>query len=143
MRGMGIRNFIGGITIVLALGLATLANAKEEPEWEFTVQESKLAAFEAVLLHPKEDNWLLTCRMRVKSLKLVPRVSEVELVGLAEVEEGAEEEVVWEKSHTIRRKDFEAAYGGGRSQFVRVFLRDIPENVVEVQLRYGSEEGAE
>ncbi len=140
---MGIRGIIGSITIVLALALATLGNAKEEPEWEFTVKESNLATFEAVLLHPKEENWLLTCRMRVKSLKLVPRVSEVELVGLAAVEEGEVEEVVWEKSHTVRRKDFEAAYGGGRSQFVRVFLRDIPENVVEVQLRYGSEEGAE
>lgn len=135
MRGMGIGGIFRGMAVVAALFAVTFLVAEEKPDWELTVMESELAAFEAVLLHPKEDGWLLTCRMRVKSLKLVPRVSQIEFKGV-----DTEEEVVWDKSHTIRSKDFEAAYGGGRSQFVRVFIKDVPANVVEVQLHYGSED---
>lgn len=142
MMGMCIRGFLRGTAFAAVLGLAVFTDAREKPNWEIEVDESKLATFEAVTLHPKEGDWLLTCRMRVKSLKLISRISEIEFVGLGATVEGEEEEVLWEKSHTVRRKDFEAAYGGGRSQFVRVFLREVPADVVEVRLRYGFEEEA-
>ncbi|MBD5778770.1 hypothetical protein IEN85_04655 [Pelagicoccus sp. NFK12] len=137
MRNLGVWRTFRLLAGLLAIGGAALLTAEEQPDWELNVMESKLAMFEAPQLHPKEDAWLFTCRMRVKSLNLIPHISKIEFKGV-----DAEEEVVWEKSHTIRRKDFEAAYGGGRSQFVRVFIRDVPANVKEVQLHYGSEEEA-
>ncbi|MDQ8182432.1 hypothetical protein QEH57_17300 [Pelagicoccus sp. SDUM812005] len=139
MKGKGVWSVLRGVAAAASLWMAASAVAEDQPEWELTVAETNTqAVFEAVKLHPKEDAWLLTCRMRVKSLNLIPRVSEIEFKGV-----DAEEEVVWEHSHTIRSKDFEAAYGGGRSQFVRVFLRDVPPAVAEVQLHYLSEEESE
>lgn len=139
MRGMGIRGLLTKIVAGLALSVATLAVAEEkQPEWKFTVEESALADFEAVQFHPKDDGWLMTCRMRVKSLKLVAPISELEFIGV-----DAADEEVWDESHTIRRKDFEAAYGGGRSQFVRVLLREVPADVVELRLQYGPVDDSE
>lgn len=137
------RKFIVGKSVravILALGALIVfsAQAEEKPSWEFKIADSEVAAFEAAQFHEKEDAWLLTFRMRVKSLKLVKPISELEFEGF-----DASEEVVWEKSHTIRRTDFEAAFGGGRSQFVRVFLKDVPSEVTLVRLTYGVDEESE
>ncbi len=138
MMGSGTRRFFRGIFGLVALIAVAWASAEEQPKWKLTVVDSELAAFEAVQLHAKDEGWLLTCRMRVKSLKLIAPISEVEFEGL-----DAAEEAIWKSTHTVRRKDFGAAYGGGRNQFLRVFLKDIPAGVVEVKLIYGSEEEAE
>lgn len=131
----GVRGLYRGLILGLAVLAVGLARAEETPAWEFEIVESEVATFEGVALHPKEEGWLLTTRMRVKSLRLIAPISQLEFKGI-----DAAEEVVWEKSHTIRRKDFEAAYGGGRELFVRVFLKEVPEDVVLVKLHYGDEE---
>lgn len=138
MRELGIRYFIQAWALGVAVLFSSFAEAEEKPVWELEVTESKLATFEAVQLHPKENGWLMTCRMRVKSLRLIAPISQLEFKGI-----DAAEEEVWEKSHTIRRKDFEAAYGGGRSLFVRVFLNDVPDEVSLVELTYGEEDESE
>ncbi len=138
MTGSGTRCFFRGIFWLAALVAVALAPAEEQPKWKLTVVESESAAFEAVQLHAKDEGWLLTCRMRVKSLKLIAPISEVEFEGV-----DAAKEVIWESAHTVRRKDFGAAYGGGRNQFLRIFLKDIPAGVVEVKLIYGAEEETE
>ncbi|MDQ8185850.1 hypothetical protein [Pelagicoccus sp. SDUM812002] len=138
MRGLGIRSVFRGVVAVAALLAVSFVRAEEKPAWDITVSENELATFEAVQLHPKEKGWLLTCRMRVKSLNFIEPISEIDFVGL-----NVEEEEVWEKSHTVRRKDFDAAYGGGRNQFLRVFLNGVPAEVVTVELRYGLEEHSE
>ena len=140
MRGKGFWRCFRQIAGVLALGVVPLLVAEDQPDWKLVVAESnQVATFEGVKLHAKEGNaWLLTCRMRVSSSKAVPPLSQIEFRGL-----DADGETVWKKSHTIRSRDFEGAFGGGASQFVRVFIRDVPGSVTEVQLRYGAEEDPE
>ncbi len=133
--GTGIGSIFRGMVAVAAVLAATFATAEEKPAWVLEVAECKIADFEAVTLHPKEKGWLLTFRMRLKSLNLIEPISQIEFVGL-----DAAEEEVWEKSHTVRSKDFTAAYGGGRNLFVRVYLKDVPADVAKVELRYGQEE---
>lgn len=135
MRKMGVWSFFRMTLGMAALAVASLLVAEEKPDWEVTVADDNLAAFEGIALHPKENAWLLTCRMKVSSSSIVSPVSQIELKGVDK-----EEEVVWEKSHTIRRRDFEGAFGGGQSQFVRIFIRDVPVEVVEVRLHYGSKD---
>lgn len=129
---------LGLLALCLACFSVVTLQAEETPPWEFKVAETEAAMFEAPQLFSKDFGWLLTFRMRVKSLSLIKPISEITFRGY-----DAEKEVVWEKEHTIRRKDFEAAYGGGRSQFVRVLLKDVPDEVVLVQLHYGDEEETE
>lgn len=126
---------LGLITICLACFSVASAQVEEKPDWEFDIAETELALFEAPQFFSKDYGWLLTFRMRVKSLSLVKPISEITFRGYDE-----EEAVVWEEEHTIRRKDFEAAYGGGRSQFVRVLLKDVPSEVVLLKLHYGDED---
>lgn len=145
MKGIGRFCVFNFVLAGMALLLAGYAAASERPEWEFSILESERAQFEAAKFHEREDgSWLLTFRMRAKSLKLVPPISKIEFEGkvLAE-EEDAEDEVVWTESLTIRRKDFEAAYGGGRSQFVRFFFKDVPPEVALVEMSYFRAEESE
>lgn len=124
--------------MVCALTFCGLAFGESQPVWELEILDSEKALFEAAKLHPKAEGWLLTCRMRVKSLSLIAPISKLELWGL----DGAKEKA-WEKSVTIRRKDFDAAYGGGRSQFLRILIKDLPDEVERVQLRYEVDEKVE
>lgn len=144
MRGLGGLRVYTLVFAGLALAFAGALFAEERPQWEFEILESDKASFEVPQFHAKDEAWLLTFRMRVKSLNMVPPISQIVFEGkvLAESDE-EEDEVVWTKSHTIRRKDFEAAYGGGRSQFVRVFLKDVPTEVTLVEMSYLKEEEAE
>ncbi|MBK1878794.1 hypothetical protein [Pelagicoccus mobilis] len=144
MKGSGRLRAVRAAFLSLALAFAGLGFSQGQPDWAFEILESKKAMFEADQLHAKEGDWLLTFRMRVKSLKMVPPISKIEFEGkIVSEEEDVEDEIVWTKSHTIRRKDFEAAYGGGRSQFVRVFLRDVPAEVTLVEMSYLKEEDSE
>lgn len=145
MKGFRLFGFLRLVGLCFGLLSASCLFAGAEPEWELVVVESDKALFEGQQLHAKEgEAWLLTVRMRVKSLKLIPPISKLEFAGkvVTESEEDVDE-VVWTKSHTIRRKDFEAAYGGGRSQFVRVYLRGIPPEVNAVEMSYLKEEESE
>lgn len=136
MKGKGIQIIFSGVLLWLACVAPAFSQAQDsQPPWVFEVEEGGLADFEVPQLHAKDNAWLFTCRMRVKSLNLVSPISELEFKGY-----NAAEEVVWEKSHTIRRKDFGAAYGGGRSQFVRALISDVPTEVVLLKLRYGAVE---
>lgn len=135
MKGVGILGVSRRLFAGVALVAACLAYGEEAPAWDFKVKESELAMFEGTQLHAKDGDWLMTCRMRVKSLNLLSPISKLEFKGF-----DGKDEVVWEDSRTIRRKDFTAAYGGGREQFVRAFLKDVPEEVVRVELHYGDSE---
>jgi len=145
MQGTGLFRVIRVSSLFLALAVVGQLLAAEQPEWDFEILDCEKADFEAHKLHAKEaGDWLLTFRMRVKSLNLIPPISKIEFEGKVEAEsEEDEDKVVWTKSYTIRRNKFEAAYGGGRSQFVRVFLKDVPNEVTLVEMSYLKEEEPE
>lgn len=133
IRGTG----LGAKALLLALGIfvGSAAVAEEKPTWAFDTADSEIVLYEAPQFHLKEYGWLLTFRLRVKSLKLVAPIAHVTLTGY-----DREEEEVWETEHIIRRDDYEAAYGGGRSQFVRVLLKDVPAEVLTMELSYSGDE---
>ena len=144
MKESGRFRIIKAIFAGLAFALSGALYAEEQPGWTFEIIESDKAIFEAEQFHAKDGAWLLTFRMRVKSLSLIPPISRIEFEGkIAAESEDEEAEVVWTKSHTIRRKDFNAAYGGGRSQFVRVFFKDVPPELTSMEMSYLKVEEAE
>ncbi|MBC2606654.1 hypothetical protein [Pelagicoccus albus] len=127
----GLRWVALGAVIISIAGV----RAQEAPVWSFEIADSEKAFFEGEAFHKKDDGWLLTCRMRVKSKRMIAPVSKVEFEGYDEAEE-----VVWEKSYTVRRKDFDTAYNGGDELFMRVFMRNVPKEVVAVEMSYLKED---
>jgi len=120
--------------LAAALSLASAAlQAEESPPWTFKPIEHEVVMVENPEWHAKEDGWLFTCRLRVKSTNLVKPIAHVELEGFLTKDA---EEPVWTQRKVIRRKDFEPTYGGGDAQFVRVLVRDAPAGLGYVTLSF-------
>jgi hypothetical protein len=119
-----------GPAALACLLVTHLAGAAEAPSWEFEIAESEVVTFETAQWHEKEYGWLLTCRIVTPSTNLLQPVVSLELEGL-----NAADEVVWKRSKSLRRKDFDTAMGGRDSYFARVLLSDLPPEIVKVVMR--------
>ena len=119
------------MTLLAGLSLVAAATAQEEPDWKVETKESDLVGFEALTWHAKDYGWLLTFRLTTPAeFKLRP-VSHVRFEG-----SNAQEEIVWEDSKTIRRKDLDSSLSGSEQMFVRMLLKDVPEEVEVMRIRF-------
>ncbi|MDQ8202668.1 hypothetical protein [Pelagicoccus sp. SDUM812003] len=121
------------------------ASAQEKPEWNFEVIESEVMTFEVPSWHAKDYGWLMTARMRVVSQRLLHRLGRVRLEAwtyesVKEMEKAQEQgktpQAIWSKTQLIYRKDFDGSLSGGSTQFLRMTLKDVPEEAKLITLSF-------
>jgi len=127
-----------GVALLCLFGIllsgAPLVYGEAAPEWEVETETGSGLFIAGVSRHAKDYGWLLTFRLKLRSKSIAKPVSHVILEAY-----DRDEELLWDKRHLVRRRDFEGDIGGGSSQFVRVLLKDLPEETAVVRLSYGAE----
>ncbi len=134
---------LGTLTILAAavagwVTATSAVRAEEKPAWTLEFAESEAVRFERAKWHAKDYGWLLTFDVRTASRNKLRLIPHLRFEGLDDADE-----VVWEKSQRLRRKDFDGAAGGGYSLFVRSIIKEVPDSVTKIHLRFDNGEESE
>jgi len=131
------------LAVGLALVFAASADAEEAPPWEFEIEPHERFDFLGPAWFDKgEDGWLFTVKLRSPSFFAIKPVTHLAFEGLVprdeeEIEASEDKEpykVGWEKRETVLRRDFD-----NRLNFVRVFVKGVPDEVEKLVLRFVEE----
>ncbi len=118
--------------LVGLLGFCASGWADEaSPSWSWEPEEGSLVGYEAPAWHAKDYGWLLTFRLTTGADQVLRPVCYLRFEG-----KDADGEIVWTGSKTVRRRDLDASIQGGKSLFVRMAFRDVPDTVATMVARF-------
>lgn len=85
--------------------------------------------------HAKEGGkWLFTCRLEASAERLVKPIAHLHLYHIVKTDDS--EEIVWEQKAIVRRNKFDKSYGSRKATFVRVAVKDLPEDIESVTVEF-------